>query len=100
MTQAADAAAAGYALSPAEQAYFDSKGEATEGLGTASVTAEAAVPADAAPPGEEATNADQPPANDDKPKNPGQWVRHGALHAERERRKKVEAELAGERELR
>src|SRR5262249_34292310 len=37
---------------------------------------------------------------EDKPKNPGQWVRHGAFHSERERRKTLEKELAVEREAR
>src|SRR5438552_11205657 len=100
MTDAADAAAAGDALSPAERAYFDTKGAAVAGLGEAAPDAAAAPAAS-----ETAATPDAPPTadraeDDGRPPNPGQWVRHGALHAERERRKKAEADLASEREFR
>ena len=103
MTDAADAAAAGDSLSPAEQAYFDTKGEAVAGLGEAAPAADAAIASPSEPTkGSDASAANEDAAaeNDGKPPNAGQWVRHGALHAERERRKKAEADLASEREFR
>jgi hypothetical protein len=110
MTETAEAAAGGDALTPAEQAYFESGGTRTDGLVpeetagndvAASTEAAQAAPSEdenASPPQGEADDPALGP--DGKPKNPGQWVRHGALHAERERRKKAEAELQAERELR
>ena len=92
MTDAADAAAAGDSLSPAEQAYFDTKGEAVAGLGEAAPAADAAIASPSEPTkGSDASAANEDAAaeNDGKPPNAGQWVRHGALHAERERRKKA-----------
>lgn len=106
MTEAVNAAD-GDTLSPAEQAYFELGGVATDALvveaGEAEKGRETVDPnAGEAPVEQPEQPADDVPSggDDGKPKNPGQWVRHGALHAERERRKKVEAELQSERELR
>jgi hypothetical protein len=105
MTDAVESATGGDVLSPAEQAYFESGGSKTDGLVSEAAATEGAPTAQPEPPDDRAkdaaTNDDDPALGPDgKPKNPGQWVRHGALHAERERRKKAEAELQGERELR
>lgn len=90
------------ALTTAETAYFNSGGEKTEGLGVpppAETKTEAtATEAQLELPTEEV--ADNGPEDkldlgeDGKPKNKGQWVRHGALHAEREQRKALQAENA------
>ena len=107
MTETADAAAGGEVMTPAEQAYFESGGTRTDGLvadetsgnsatGPAgqSTVVESEAGQNADPGQGEGDDADLGP--DGKPRNPGQSVRHGALHAERERRKKVEAELQAE----
>lgn len=107
-------------LTAAEQAYFDSRGAKTDGLvpdagATAAETeakpeskpaAEAPAKPDAAakpdkPAAATASDPDEEPLGEDgRPKNPGRYVRHGAFHEERERRKTVERELQAEREAR
>jgi hypothetical protein len=107
-------------LTAAEQAYFDSRGAKTDGLvpdaGAAAAeteskpdskpAAEAPAKPDAAakpdkPAAATAADPDEEPLGEDgRPKNPGRYVRHGAFHEERERRKTVERELQAEREAR
>jgi len=111
MTETADAAAGGEVMTPAEQAYFESGGASTDGLVSDETSRNAAadttgqstvVQSEAGQNAGSDQNEETDPGldADGKPKNPGQWVRHGALHAERERRKKVEVELQVERDKR
>ncbi len=95
-------------LSPAEQAYFSSKGADTAGLETSE--AQAPITQEAGP---DPLSEAQPAANDDqvdagevyidengKARSvvSGKFVPHGAFHKERERRKATEAELQTYRE--
>lgn len=93
-------------LSQVEKDYFSSRGEKTDGLGDSAPAVDK--------PAEPAAKTAEPPPADDKPpdggeeefddrgepKNKGKWVRHGALHAERERRKQTEVRLRESEEAR
>jgi hypothetical protein len=107
-------------FSPAEQAYFSSKGADTSGFEAESVTetpqapasngGNGAPPASYSPTGGPPEGQEQPSGEDDgeevvivgkdgKPRSTnGRFVPHQALHAERERRKGVETELGTYRE--
>lgn len=115
---AADTGSAG--LTAAEQAYFDSRGATTEGLGIepeapAPVVSEAPKPdpkpavadpakPDAAKPDPakpDVLDPDEEPLGDDgRPRNPGRFIRFGAFDKERQARRALEADLKAEREAR
>ena len=98
----ADKAADSGTMTNAENAYFKSGGEKTEGLDTPAPdeTKTETAPAETQlelPTDEVADNGpDEKPdiGEDGKPRNKGQWVRYGALHAEREQGKALKAENA------
>ena len=80
-------------LSPEDRAYFESAGALTPGEDTSAPATE-----DAAPPTGLVDDADlgEDDAADGK-RNDGRYVRHGAFHAERERRKAAEKALEEQR---
>ena len=85
------------ALTPDEQKYFDTRGTDLPGE-AAPVTPEAA-PGAAGPESHAAdvpagNGADEADGSKNEGDNPGKFVRHGAFHEERERRKELQAELA------
>lgn len=107
MTDAAQAAADGGAMTASEQAYFESGGQQTEGLageGEQQATEKQVATEQVEQQGDSQTgDTDQetPQLNaDGKPANKGQWVRYGALHAEREQHKATKAEMEKLREER
>src|SRR5215510_405964 len=75
-------------FTPAEQRYFDSRGETGLDAPAEPKEAPAAEPAQSAPEGQQATQ--EAPEGEDKPRK---FVEHGAFHEERSRRKALEAEL-------
>lgn len=90
-------------LSPVEQKYFDTRGaseivepapDIQEDIAAPGAAEGPAIAADE--PADGADNADE----GDKPEdgNPGKFVRHGAFHEERQRRKELEAQLTTVRE--
>ncbi len=90
-------------LSAVEAAYFDSKGNTEVVTETPAAVSPPPQPEQPAP--EPAANVEQPITapkdefdDNGEPINKGQWVRHGALHAERERRKGFERQAAELRE--
>src|SRR5262245_58167268 len=75
-------------FTPAEQRYFDSRGETGLDAPAEPKEAPAAEPAPETPEPREATQ--EAPEGDDKPRK---FVEHGAFHEERSRRKALEKEL-------
>lgn len=90
-------------LSTVEQKYFETRGNTplaeeapvadTEEIASTGDAGDTAIAADEPADGE--ANADEPKADES---NPGKFVRHGAFHEERERRKKVESDFVAYRE--